>query len=171
MILAGRTRFTLLLLIALLPSACMGSGGDYVPPSPPPESAARDLVNHAVNLALNHDFDQLCALGTLDCKQVLNDTGTDTVPTTAPMFVSVSTIPNRETSPGTWAPGGVLFRLCGLDGKNQAYRSEMLVLVDHQGTGLVAEEPVFWGSLNIGSTVAEPSPNQDATSTWQGCPS
>jgi hypothetical protein len=123
-----------------------------------------------IDLALKHDFEGLCALGTPECKQVLKDTGTDTVPTAAPKIVSVNTIPNRETSPGTWAPGGVLFRLCGLDGKNHPYHSEMLVFDNHQDTGLVAEEPVFWGSLNIGSSVAEPSPSLGATSTWQGCP-
>ncbi len=160
-----------LLIVALAPAACAGAGGSYAPPTPPSQSAARDLVTKVVDLALRHDFVGLCAVGTPECKKVLDATGTDTVPTTAPTFVSVSTIPNRETSPGTWAPGGVLFRLCGLDGKNQAYHSEMLVFVNNQGTGLVAQEPVFWGSLNIGSAIAEPPPSLDTTTTWQGCPS
>ena len=128
-------------------------------------------MNKVIDLALRHDFDGLCALGTPECKKVLDDIGTDTVPTAAPKYVSVTTVPNRETSPGTWAPGGVLFLLCGLDGKNRAYHSEMLVFVNRQGTGLVAEEPVFWSGLTIGSAVAEPPPGLDATSTWQGCPS
>jgi hypothetical protein len=128
------------------------------------------LVNKVVDLALSHDFQGLCSLGTPECEKVLNDTGTDTVPTAAPRIVSVTTVANREMSPGTWAPGGVLFLLCGLDGKSQAYHSELLVFDNHQGTGLVAEEPVFWGGLNIGSIVAQPSPSLDADNTWRGCP-
>ena len=159
-----------LLITVLVAAACAGTGGRYTPPPPPSQSAARDLVNNVIDLALSHDFDRMCALGTPECRKVLDATGTDTVPAAAPKFVSVTTVPNRETSPGTWAPGGVLFLLCGLDGKNQAYHSQMLVFVNHQGSGLVAEEPVFWGSLTIGSAVAEPPPSQDATTTWQGCP-
>jgi hypothetical protein len=128
------------------------------------------LVNQAVNLALNHDYDQLCALGTPGCKQVLIDTGTDTVPSVAPEIVSITTVPNKETSPGSWTPGGVLFLLCGLDGNGRPYHSEMLVLANQQGGGLVAMEPVFWGSLTIGSTVAGPKPSAES-SVWTACPS
>ena len=172
-VILGRVRYralVALLMAVLIAGACTGTGASYVPPPPPSESAARDLVNNAIDLAISHDFDRLCALGTPECRKVLDATGTDTVPTAAPKFVSVTTVPNRETSPGTWAPGGVLFLLCGLDGKNQAYHSQMLVFENHQGSGLVAEEPVFWGSLTIGSAVAEPPPSRDATTTWQGCP-
>ena len=158
------------LIAVLVAAACAGSSGTYTPPPPPSESAARGLVTNVIDLALSHDFDRLCGLGTPECKKVLDATGTDTVPAAPPKFVSVTTVPNRETSPGTWAPGGVLFLLCGLDGKNRAYHSQMLVFVNHQGSGLVAQEPVFWGSLTIGSAVAEPPPSPDTTTTWQGCP-
>jgi hypothetical protein len=90
---AGRSPTIWLVILAMLPTACMGAGNTYVPPTPPPESAARDLVNQAVGLALNHDFDQLCALGTPGCKQMLIDTGTDTVPSVAPRIVNVTTVP------------------------------------------------------------------------------
>lgn len=159
-----------LLVAVLIAGACAGASQSYTPPPPPSESAARDLVNQVIDLALSRDFDRLCGLGTPECKFVLDATGTDTVPTVAPIFASVTTVPNRETSPGTWASGGVLFLLCGLDGKNQAYHSQMLVSVNHQGTGLVAMEPIFWGSLTIGSAVVQPPPSQYATTTWQGCP-
>lgn len=159
-----------IVLVAMLFSGCLGAGSTYAPPSPPPESAARDLVNQAVNLALHHDFDQLCDLGTPGCEQVLIDTGTDAVPTVAPKIVSVTTVPNKETSPGAWTPGGVLFLLCGLDGNAQPYHSEMLVFSDQQGNGLVAMQPVFWGGLTIGSTVAEPKPSE-GSAVWQDCPS
>lgn len=159
-----------LLILATVATACAGAGGTYAPPPPPPESAARDLVSQAVSLALNHDFAGLCALGTPDCKQVLADTGTDTVPSVAPQIVSVATVPNKETSPGTWTPGGVLFMLCGLDGNAQPYHSQMLVSYNPRGPGLIAMEPVFWGSLTIGSTEAEPKPSA-GSSVWADCSS
>lgn len=170
MIAANRRLVITLVILAILPTACTGAGASYVPPTPPPESAARDLVNQVINLALNHDFDQLCALGTPDCKQVLNDTGTDTVPGVAPKIVSVATVPNKETSPGSWTPGGVLFMLCGLDGNAAPYHSQMLVFDNPRGTGLIAMEPVYWGSLTLGSTVAEPKPSA-GSSVWADCPS
>ena len=167
---AKRRVFIPLLMLAMLPTACVGARSAYVPPTPPPESAARDLVSQVVQLALNHDFDRLCALGTPECKYVLDNTGTDTVPIAAPRIVSVTTVPNQQTSPGTWTPGGVLFLLCGLDGNARPYHSQMLVFENQQGTGLAAMEPVFWGSLNIGSTVAEPTPSV-GNRVWQDCPS
>ena len=167
---AERSPIMCLLILAMLPTACMGAGSPYVPPTPPPESAARNLVNQAVSLALNHDFDQLCALGTPNCKQVLSVTGTDTVPSVAPEIVSVTTVPNKETSPGTWTSGGVLFMLCGLDGKAQPYHSQLLVFDSQRGSGLVAMEPVFWGSLTIDSPVAGPKPSAEG-SVWVACPS
>lgn len=167
---AGRSPIMCLLILAMLPTACIGAGSAYVPPTPPPESAARDLVNQAVSLALKHDFDQLCAIGTPACKLVLSATGTDTVPSVPPEIVSVTTVPNKETSPGWWTTGGVLFMLCGLDGKGQPYHSQLLVFDSQRGSGLVALEPVFWGSLTIDSPVAEPKPSA-ASSVWAACPS
>jgi hypothetical protein len=97
-------------------------------------------VDQAVQFALAGDFDRLCALGTSQCK----------------FIVHVTTVPNVEKTAGTWTPGGVLFCLCGLDGRGQPYHSQM--------------EPVFWGSLTIdGPPVAEPKPT-DADGVWQGCP-
>ncbi len=162
---------SVLAVLTILPTACAGAGSSYAPASPPPESAARDLVNQVIALALNHDFDQLCDLGTPECKFVLNSTGTDTVPSAAPEIVSVTTVANKETSPGTWVPGGVLFLLCGLDGTGQSYHSQMLVSENQQGTGLVAMEPVFWGSLTVnGPAVAAPR-SSTLSSVWADCPS
>ena len=94
------------------------------PPRPSQFGGSEDIsLTNVIDLALSHDFDRLCGLGTPECRKVLDATGTDTVPAAPPKFVSVTTVPNRETSPGTWAPGGVLFLLCGLDGKNRAYHS------------------------------------------------
>jgi hypothetical protein len=158
-----------MVLLATIVNGCIGDASAYVPPSPPPQAEARNLVNRVVQLTLSHDFDQLCTLGTPECRQVLHATGTDTAPSTAPAIVGATTVPNQETSPGTWTPGGVLFSLCGLDGKGQPYHSQMLVFENREGTGLTAMEPVFWGSLTIGSTVAGPAPS--LSSIWEGCPS
>ena len=131
---------------------------------------ARALVSRVINLALSRRFDQLCALGTPQCTNVLSSTGTDTVPSDPPEIVNVATIPNRETSPGTWTPGGVLFLLCGLDAKGEPYHSQLLVAENPSGSGLVAMEPVFWGGFTVGSPVAEPKPSTE-DSVWADCPS
>ena len=143
-----------LLLLSQLAAACTGAPSAYAPATPPAELVARGLVDQAVQFALAGDFDRLCALGTSQCK----------------FIVHVTTVPNVEKTAGTWTPGGVLFYLCGLDGRGQPYHSQMLVFQKPEGTGLTAMEPVFWGSLTIdGPPVAEPKPT-DADGVWQGCP-
>ena len=159
-----------LLLLLQLAAACTGARSAYAPATPPAEAAARSLVDQAVQFGLARDFDRLCAMGTSQCKFILQGAGTDTVPTQPPLIVYVTTVPNVEKTPGTWNPGGVLFYLCGLDGKGQPYHSQMLVFENPEGTGLTAMEPVFWGSLTIdGPPVAEPRPT-DTDGVWQGCP-
>jgi len=134
-------------------------------------------VHQVVQVALNHDLDRLCSLGTPQCRFILDSAGTGTAPSVAPKIVSVTTISNRETSPGTWTPGGVLFRLCGLDAKGRPYHSEMLVADNPWGEGLYAMEPVFWSGLTVNSLVSgspNTGPNPSAPSAgadaWPGCP-
>jgi hypothetical protein len=78
-------------------------------------------------------------------------------------------VPNREVASGTWHPGGVLFKLCGLDGHGKPYRSEMWVMTSPAGFGLVAQEPVYWSGMTIDSSVAEPTASE-ASADWKGCP-
>jgi hypothetical protein len=158
-----------LLSLGLAVAACAGPKA-YAPATPPSETDSRTLVHQVIDLALARRFDQLCALGTPQCTNVLLSTGTDTVPSDSPTIVAVTTVPNKETSPGTWTPGGILFSLCGLDGKGAPYHSQLLVSENPSGTGLMAMEPVFWGGFTVGSPVAEPKPS-DLGSVWADCPS
>jgi hypothetical protein len=167
---SGRAFLAALAVASAITASCSAVGSSYAPPDLPSESAARQLLDKIVDLTSRGDFDGLCALGTPECKFVLGQTGVDAAPTAAPRLASVATVPNREKSPGVWAPGGILFSLCGMDGYGRPYRSQMLIFANQQGSGLVAQEPVFWGSLVVGSEIAGLLPSPASPSTWDGCP-
>lgn len=159
--------------IALMLGCCLLMAGcasaAYSPPVPPSEAASRQFLDRIVKLVEARDFDGLCKLGTSECQFVLNNAGPDAAPTSPPTVAGVVVVPNREVASGTWQPGGVLFRLCGLDGHGKPYRSEMLVSTAPTGSGLIAQEPVYWSGLSIGSSVAEPTASA-ASVDWTGCP-
>jgi hypothetical protein len=162
----------LLLVLAVLQAGCSGAGNTFAPVSPPAESEARKFVDQIVQLALNRDFDGLCALGSPECRFILSGQ-TDNVPTSRPMVANVVIVLSERTSSDTWTPGGVLFSLCGFDGKGTPYRSQMLVSENPWGPGLMAMEPVFWTGLSIGGSIAAataPISSSGQGGIWSGCP-
>jgi hypothetical protein len=151
----------------LLVTGC--SSAAYSPPVPPSETAARQYLDQIVQRVEAKDFAGLCKLGTSECQFVLNNTGSDAAPTSPPTVVSVVVVPTQEVASGTWHPGGILFKLCGLDGLGMPYGSEMLVSTAPTGSGLIAQEPVYWSGMTVDSSVAEPTAIA-ASADWAGCP-
>ena len=85
----------------------------------------------------------------------LEDAGRDAVPPGPPTIVRTGTVPTTSSGDQT-SLGGIVFVLCGIDGHGDHYDSEMLVF--HDGNGLRAINPVYWGRTRIAG-----SPTQEGT--------
>ena len=135
------------LILVLAVAACTSAG----PPAgtiPTVEDAQRHLAE-IVRLAREGDFDGLCALGDLNCTDSLDVAGRDSVPPDPPAVVGTRIVPTTS-SDGQQSLGGVVLVLCGIDGHGQHYDSEMLVF--HDGNGLRAINPIYWGRSRIASS-------------------
>ena len=141
------TRLLIPPFLVLVVAACISSG----PPAgtiPSVEQARRHL-DEVVRLARAGDFDGMCALGDANCERSLDMAGRDAVPPDPPNVVGTRTVPTTSAN-GQHSFGGIVFVLCGVDGRGQPYDSEMLVFND--GNGLRAINPVYWGPTRIASS-------------------
>jgi hypothetical protein len=135
------------LILVLAVAACTSAG----PPAgtiPTVEDAQRHLAE-IVRLAREGDFDGLCARGDLNCADSLEVAGRDAVPADPPAVLRTRIVPTTS-SDGQQSLGGVVLVLCGIDGHGQHYDSEMLVF--HDGNGLRAINPIYWGRSRIASS-------------------
>ena len=135
------------LLLVLAIAACF-SGGPPAGTIPTVEEAQGHL-DEIVRLARAGDFEGLCLLGDANCENSLEIAGQDAVPPDPPKIVGTRTVPTTVSN-GLQARGGIVFVLCGIDGRGEPYDSEMLVF--HDGNGLRAINPVYWGRTRIASS-------------------
>ena len=141
----------LLLALTVLVMACSSSA----PPAGtiPSVDEALGFLDQVVERAQAGDFDSLCAIGDGNCMGHLEDAGRDAVPPDPPTIVRTGTVPTTSSG-GQTSLGGIVFVLCGVDGNGDHYDSEMLVF--HDGRGLRAINPVYWGKTRIaGSPMTE----------------
>ena len=146
-------RRVLLVALASLAMACTSE-----PPAGtiPTQEEALGFLDRVVVLARQGDFEAICAIGDGNCSKHLDDAGRDAVPPDPPFVVRTRIIPTSTTSAGQQSLGGVVLVLCGIDGHGQHYDSEMLVF--HDGNGLRAINPIYWGRTRIaGSAESEGS--------------
>jgi hypothetical protein len=134
----------LLLGFAALVTAC--SSGEPPAGTIPTVDEARGFLDQVVELAQAGDFASLCAIGDGNCMDHLEDAGRDAVPPDPPTIVRTGTVPTTSSG-GQTSLGGIVFVLCGVDGHGDHYDSEMLVF--HDGSGLRAINPVYWGRTRI----------------------
>ena len=135
------------LVLVLAVAACASAG----PPAgtiPSVEDAQRHL-DEIVRLARARDFEALCALGDGNCENSLEFAGRDAVPPDPPKIIGTRTIPTTSSN-GQQSLGGIVFVLCGIDGRGEPYDSEMLVFND--GDGLLAINPIYWSRTRIASS-------------------
>jgi hypothetical protein len=153
-------RRAVLVAVAGLAVACSSSA----PPAGtiPTEAEARSFLNRVVELAQVGDFEGLCAIGDGNCMDSLEGAGRNAVPRDPPAVVGTSVIPTSATSSGRRSLGGVVLVLCGIDGHGDPYESEMLVF--HDGSGLRAINPIYWGGMRIAGT-----PDTEETSEPVSC--
>ena len=140
-------RFRVTVILVLAVAACASAG----PPAgtiPSVEDAQRHL-DEIVRLARAGDFEEMCALGDGNCENSLEFAGRDAVPADPPTILGTRTNPTTSSN-GQQSLGGIVFVLCGIDGRGEPYTSEMLVFND--GDGLLAINPVYWSRTRIASS-------------------
>jgi hypothetical protein len=142
------SRIVFLALTFLVPACSSGA-----PPagSIPTVEEARGLLDRTVERAQAGDFEGLCAMGDGNCMRHLEDAGRDAVPPGPPTIVKTGTVPTTSSG-GQTSLGGIVFVLCGIDGHGDHYDSEMLVF--HDGNGLRAINPIYWGRTRIAGSPA-----------------
>jgi len=65
---------------------------------------------------------------------------------------------SRQKADGTWIVGGQVLEVCGVDGHNKPFYSELLVFYD--GDRLISTNPLYWSGLRVSmsDTTTLPSP-------------
>jgi hypothetical protein len=137
-----------LIAILGLSAACSTTGADYTPPPPPSMEAAREYLTQLVTLVSHNGAGAACSMGASTCAQSLQRSDPAAVPRTAPRIVGTRVLLAKQTSGGGWEAAGRVLMLCGRDGIDRPYYSELLVFQD--GDRLIAADPLYW----TGTTVA-----------------
>jgi hypothetical protein len=151
-------------VILALIAAISGCGSPaWTPPAPPSEAAARSYLQRLVAAVATRDPAAICALGTPTCAKTLDLSDPALLPTGHPRVVATRTIEPSRRPDGIWDVGGRVLALCGLDGRQQPYSSELLVFAS--GTSLVSTNPVFWQGTTV--PIAETA---DGPASSSSCP-
>jgi hypothetical protein len=145
-------RQAVLLIVLVAFGGCQGAA----PTQAPTLADGTAFLNHLVGLAQARDFNGLCAVGDLNCTAELDAAGRDAVPSAAPRIIESHYIASSTGSNGIQSVGGLVFSVCGIDGQDQPYRSQVLVFPS--GTGLAAINAVYWDNVSIGDSAAPSTP-------------
>jgi len=139
-------------VVALVLALVLGVLGcaDPVPgtPGPPSDGEARAYLDRVVDLVLGERLNELCRTGSGTCERTLSRADPATVPTTRPVVLGTRILPAWRGD-GSSVVGGRIIDLCGIDGRGNVYRSEILVFRD--ADRIIGKEPVFWIGLRIAS--------------------
>jgi len=129
-------------LTVVLAAACGGS-----PASLPTRTEAQSLLDRLVVLARQGDFAGLCAVaGDLNCIDHLDRAGRDAVPPDPPRVIGSTEMPSSAVN-GQQSIGGLVLTVCGVDGRQRPYRSEVLVFRNR--STLAAINPIYWNGISI----------------------
>lgn len=151
-----RTAAFAAVLAVLSLSACSSVTGARNVDQPSYEESVGFLAR-IVESAGQGDFEALCRLGDGNCETHLEKAGIEAVPPDPPIVVATRVVAH---DPASGAIGGRVLTVCGVDGRGQRYRSEMLIFRD--GDGLRAINPVYWDGVTIAgegdTTLLSPEP-------------
>jgi hypothetical protein len=145
-------------VLAIVLSGC-GIGPGRPSPVPPPTLAeALDHLASAEAVVRSGDLSHFCdTFGSGTCSMELRDADT-AVPKTDPAVIGTGVIPPETFADGTWSDGGRVLRICGRDGLNNPYYSEILVF-SGDGGRMISIGTVFWIGTRIATDrVTEASP-------------
>ena len=169
------------LVVALAAVAFLGSqlaprvlNSAFVPPPPPADAQARAALDRAVAYARALDFDGLCSLSDGNCSIILQQAGRDAVPPDPPTVYGGRVLQPTQLANGAWDGGGRVLQVCGIDGRGNPYRSEVLAFTT--GSTVTLINPIYWSGVGIQSNAgaqAAPSIAVEAdpgSSIQDGCP-
>ncbi len=143
-------------IAALLALAACSSLDGPRPADQPSQDEAVAFLARLVDLTSQGEFEELCGLGDGNCERHLEMAGIESVPPEPPTVVATRIVAD---DPASGAVGGFVLTVCGIDGRGQDYRSEMLIFRD--GDGLRAINPVYWDGVMIAdgdTTLPGPEP-------------
>lgn len=143
-------------VLALVLAGC--GSASYTPPPPPSEEEAAEYLRTVVEIVTSGDLTTLCRLGSGTCQHTLQGVDPAAVPRSGPTVIGTRVIAPTRSADGTWIVGGRVLELCGRDGRNRPYYSEMLVFRD--GDRLISTVPIYWLGIRIasGPDVGSPAP-------------
>ena len=147
----SRSSFARLALVTVAVVA-LGTGGvTIIAPDqqlpPPSEAQARAALHAAVAHARAGDFAGLCDLSDGNCAFILGQAGRDAVPADPPTVFGMRVIEPTTLANRAWQGGGRVLQVCGIDGRGQPYRSEVLAFRDGQTVRLI--NAVYWSRVSI----------------------
>jgi hypothetical protein len=127
------------------------------PPIPTAE-AALAYFDEVVDLVERGGVHSICTLGSGTCAHDLRNADLTSVPGTLPSVVGTRVVASSPKADGTWAVGGRVLEVCGVDGHNRPFYSELLVF--YEGDRLVSTNPLYWSGLRVttATTIALPPP-------------
>ncbi|HEX7473943.1 MAG TPA: hypothetical protein VF323_12740 [Candidatus Limnocylindrales bacterium] len=95
------------------------------------------------------DRASLCRLGSGTCPHDIQAADPAAWPRTDPTVIGTRVDEATRNADGSWTAGGRVLELCGTDGLDRPYYSEMLVFAD--GDRLISIGTIYW----IGTRIAE----------------
>lgn len=148
---AGRLGLTLAFVVACSPVA-------YTAPPPPTAEAALAYLDQVVALVAGGDVRSVCSLGSGTCAHDLRNADLTAVPSTSPEVLGTRVVAPSQRPDGIWMAGGRILEVCGIDGNDRPYYSELLVFYD--GDRLISTNPLFWSRMRVTAspTTAQSSP-------------
>ena len=133
------------------------------PASPPTEEAARQYLDSIVAMVESGNPLAICEVGSGTCEQMLRTANMAAVPSSPPTVIGSRVIQPVQNPDGTSSLGGRVLELCGRDGLDQPYYSEILVFED--GGRLISTATPYW----LGYGIAESSV-VDSAAPRPSCP-
>lgn len=160
-VVAGDKRTLAVFLMAVVLFACTAAAPTNAG-APVPLNDARAFLARIVGAALSGNLGAVCQIadgGHGNCDDHLRNAPAGSAPHLPPTVVGFRTIPTRSDGDAS-ALGGTVLVLCGIDGLNNGYLSEVLVF--QSGHGLQAINGVYWLGIGIAdggqTTAVEPAP-------------
>lgn len=127
-------------------------------PRTPTSGAALVYFINVVDLVERGDVLSICTLGSGTCAHDLRNADLTSVPRTLPKVIGTRVMASTQKADGTWIVGGQVLEVCGFDGHNKPFYSQLLVFYD--GDRLISTNPLYWSGLRVSmsDTTTLPSP-------------
>ena len=113
-----------------------------------------------VAIVATGDLSSICDLGSGTCTDELRASDPSLRPDLPPDVVGIAMLQPARRADGLWDAGGTLLTLCGVDGHDAPYRSELLVFRDATGR-LISINTLYWlgaGIVRSAGTLQGPEP-------------